>query len=308
MPKRFCAICGDNLNDSSPSFNMCLKCFLKEHPLFELPKNLSFKMCSDCGKYAKKEQWYESGNDDLFFIIKEAITKFILKPVSKKGDVSFSILFNEDSYIYSNSGLIKSLNATIKGTLNSDSTITHQEELKIDINYQLCKNCSNIRGGFYFLSILQLRVNSETQFNLIQEVIENIYRYVENLFQKDDRHYISKIEDAEYGVDLYLSTNELMNYIIRFLRTNHHFILKRSKKLTGRDIQGGKNIYRLKSLIKFLPIKKDDIIIINNQSYRVETISKKNVFLRDDKGTKLIKNYKFFFEDKLSFKVEPEDF
>ena len=90
---------------------------------------------------------------------------------------------------------------------------------------------------------------------------------MEKLHLKDNRQYITKLEDQKNGVDLYLSTNELMNQIIKFLSSNYHFLLKRTKKLVGRDSQKGRNLYRLKSLVKFLPINKNDIILFENKNF-----------------------------------------
>jgi len=166
----------------------------------------------------------------------------------------------------------------------------------------LCTNCSNLRGGTYYLSIIQLRVKSETDFNLIAETLEKIHVHVEKLFEKDPRQYITKVEDQKYGVDLYLSTNELMNHIIKYLRANYHFILKRSKKLVGRDTQKGRNLYRLKSLIKFLPINKNDTILIEEKEYYVDSILRSKVILKNPEGDKLIKEYSFFFDDRINIK------
>ncbi|GAI59310.1 unnamed protein product, partial [marine sediment metagenome] len=76
---------------------------------------------------------------------------------------------------------------------------------------------------------------------------------------------------------------------------------KRTKKLVGRDTQKGRNLYRLKTLIKFLPIKKNDFIFINKSKYFVENITKNRVLLRDENHVKLIKNFSFF-DDKKAFK------
>ena len=139
---------------------------------------------------------------------------------------------------------------------------------------------------------------------MINEALDNIQKYVEKLFEKDQRQYISKIEDLKFGVDLYLSTNELMNNIIKFLKLNYHFILKRSKKLVGRDTQKGRNLYRLKSLIKFLPVEKNDVILVEDSKFIVESLSKNKVILRSEQGMKLIKNYTYFFNEKLIINKE----
>jgi NMD protein affecting ribosome stability and mRNA decay len=166
----------------------------------------------------------------------------------------------------------------------------------------LCKNCTNLRGGTYYLSIIQLRVKHEEQFGLINNIIDEINEYVENLFKKDPKQYISKIEDQKYGVDLYLSTNELMNHLIKFLRSKYHFLYKRSKKLVGRDNQRGKNLYRFKSLIKILPVRINDELLIEGQHFRVENIMKNKVIIRNENNTKFIKDYSYFFNENISKK------
>ena len=300
MPNRFCAICGKTLTKESPHFGMCINCYLEENPLFHLPKTFSINVCFDCGSYSKKEVWSSPSENEISIIIGEALQTYLLKKVEKKKNIKFSISFDEESYKYSSKDLLISLEVKIKGTMNSDFNISHLFVLKLNINYLLCKNCTNLRGGTYFLSILQLRVKNENQFDLIKSRLDEINVFVERIFRKDPRHYISKIEDQKYGVDLYLSSNEIMNYILKFLKSKYHFLLKRSKKLTGRDSQKGRNLYRLKTSIKFLPIVMNDNVLIGNQSYIVENIMKKKVILRSERNARLIKDFSYFFNNKVS--------
>ncbi len=304
MPHRFCAICGKVIDEFAPHFGMCLNCYLTENPLFELPNNYSFRLCIDCQNYAKKDDWIESESEDLFKIIEAALNRFLLKNYVKQGVILFSFSF--DTLVYSSRDLLTSMDVTILGKLRDDQKISHQHTLKLNINYDLCKNCSNLRAGMYFLSIIQLRVTDKTQFGVIKEALDHISFFVENLFAKNKVQYISKIEEQNLGVDLYLSTNELMNRIILHLRANFTFILNRSKKLVGRDSQKGRNLYRLKALIKFLPFKKNDAVKINNVIYFVETITKNRVVLRDENSSKHVKNFSFFFKKKISLKTVKE--
>jgi len=299
MPNRFCAICGKVISDADPHFGMCYDCYLKEKPLFDLPKRFSLNICIDCGSYSKKEVWIEPRDNELFPTINEAIHRFLLKNYLKKGNIEFSITFDEKSYIFSSKDLLKNLDIVVNGKMKENTNLKYQETINVNLNYLLCKNCSNIRGGTYYISIIQLRVKDETQFDLINKALNEINKYAEKLFEKDQKHYISKIEDQKFGVDLYLSSNELMNYIIKLLKVKYYFLIKGTKKLIGRDIQKGKNLYRLKTLVKFLPIQKNDIVIIENEDFLVEKITKNKVFLRNKKNSKLIKNYSYFFNEKI---------
>ncbi|TFG28481.1 MAG: hypothetical protein EU532_05140 [Promethearchaeota archaeon] len=302
MPHRFCAICGKDIDKTAPHYGMCLECYSKEHPLFEFPEKFSLQICIDCGSFIIKEEWIKPQEKEIFSIVKEAVKKYLLKSYSKEDKINFTISFDEGSFVYSSKDLLISMNLMIEGILKENSAIKCQQIIRINLGYDLCKNCTNIRGGTYFLSIIQLRVKDESQFDLIKDALDEIHNYVEKLYEQDAKHYITKIEDQKYGVDLYLSTNELMKYIIKMLNARYHFLIKRSKKLVGRDSQKGKNLYRLKTLIKFLPINKNDVIIIEDQEYYIEKISKTKVVLRNTQGTKLIKEYSYFFNEKTIIK------
>ena len=302
MPNRFCAICGKKIDGDSPHVGMCLNCYLKEHPLFDLPNKFTIYVCIDCGNYTKKDVWFEPSEDDLFSILSEAVQKFLIKPFIKNSQIEFSLSFEEKSLEYSSKDLLKSIEVLIKGTLKGNPKINHQMAVQLILNHTLCKNCSNIRGGTYFVSILQLRVKDEKQYEFILKILEEINNFAENLFKKDQRQYISKVEDQKYGVDLYLSTNEIMNHIVKFLRSHYHFLLKRTKKLVGRDNQKGKNLYRLKTSIKFLPVSLNDTVLIDEEYYIVESITKSKIILRSKINTKLIKDYSYFFNEKVYHK------
>jgi NMD protein affecting ribosome stability and mRNA decay len=138
-------------------------------------------------------------------------------------------------------------------------------------------------------------------------MINEIYAYVENIFQKDDRQYISKLVEHKNGVDLLLSTNELMNHIVSYLKSKYYFELKRTKKLVGRDAQKGRNLYRLKTLIRLLPFKKNDKIMINDELFHVESISRKHVIIRDQLDNKSIKKYSYFFNDKIKIRFRDDN-
>ena len=303
MPNRFCAICGKSLKQNSPHFNMCMDCYLAENPLFELPDSFSVKICKECGMYSKKEEWIESPSNDIFGIIEEVIEKFLLKKYIKSNEIQFAFSYDKTNFMYNSSDLLKSLKLIVHGKLNKNPKISSEQNIDVVINYELCNNCSNLISGMHFLSIIQLRVKAEDFFDVIADCLSEIQKYVEDLYLEDNRQYISKLVDQKYGVDLFLSTNELMKKIIVFLKPRYNFILKRSKKLVGRDSQKGRNLYRLKSLIKFIPFKRSDWIILNEKKFYVENVHNKIVVLRDEGNLKMVKNFNEFFDEKASLTV-----
>ncbi|MHA2401289.1 MAG: DUF424 family protein, partial [Promethearchaeota archaeon] len=106
MPNRFCAICGNKLDKNSPHFGMCIDCYLKEHPLFELPDSISVNVCLDCGSYAKKDIWIEPSSDDMISILQEIIQKYLVKQLGRNTPIETLISFDESSIRYSSRDLI----------------------------------------------------------------------------------------------------------------------------------------------------------------------------------------------------------
>ncbi|MEJ2294805.1 MAG: NMD3-related protein [Candidatus Lokiarchaeota archaeon] len=298
MPQRFCAICGNKIDEKAPHFGMCIGCYLKENPLFELPPTYRLRICLDCNRYSKKEEWIKSDKMDFLLVIDDAIYNILIKPFEKNDLINFSIDIDKNKLEFSSKDLINSLEAKVTGRLKDNTSIFSEQTIRISINYDLCNNCMNLRSGTHFTSILQLRVKNSNYFDTLNKILDQINNYVHKEFVEDDRQYISKIIDQKNGLDIYLSTNELMNHIISYLKSRYHFLLKRSKKLVGRDHQRGKGIYRLKALIRFIPIKKRDTIIINNQKFIVEQILKNKVILKNKNNIKLIKDFNYFFEEK----------
>jgi len=295
MVNRFCAICGKDISkQDSPHFGMCLECYLEENPLFNLTDDFTFKICSNCLSYSKKEKWIKPEIQDIYSVIKEGINKYILEPSFKEGRIQFQIRLNESSFEYTSKNLLRYLEVLVDGTLRSNPKIKHSQLIGVNIKYDLCKNCQKLKTGGYN-SILQIRVSDESQFDLIQDGLMKIQKYVESLFEKDNRQFISEIADQKYGVDLYLSTNELLNYLVSFLRDKYHFLLKRTKKLVGRDSQKGKNVYRIKALVKFLPFSLNDQLKIDDEIYNVDTILKNRVILKKKGGEKITKGFNYFF-------------
>jgi NMD protein affecting ribosome stability and mRNA decay len=236
-------------------------------------------------------------DQDLLSIIKEAIDKYILDHINKKEKLEFIININEDTIIYTSENMIKEAEINIKGSVKEKSKLFHQDTMKILINYELCNNCQSLRGGGTFVSIIQLRVKNETYLSIIDKALDQIYTLTNKRFNNDQRQYIAKIIDQKYGLDLYISTKNLTNWILRHIEAHYHFIRKESRKLVGRNTQEGKNIYRKKFLIKFLPVKTGEVIKIGINTFNVENILKKKVILKSERNEKIIKPYNWFFQN-----------
>lgn len=303
MPNRFCAICGKDLDESAPRFNMCLDCYLKENPLFMLPHIFELKICSECGSFTKHEEWRETNDLDTISILENALFYYLLDPITKKQAIEFNLFIDEGTIQYSSRHFINALDFEIEGYLKNEIKIKHSQRIRVKINHELCESCVKLRSGMYFKAIIQLRVDNRSYFDYLNDIIQDIHNFVEKLFENDHKQYIVKMEDTDYGIDLFLSTNELMNQIVSHLKNNYNFLMKKTKKLVSRDNQRGKNVYRLTTLLRFLPLKKGNKIKIEkNEEYTVRNITKKKIILLNKSGAKRVLDYEEFFNMNYSIK------
>ncbi len=301
-PTRFCSICGKQFSTNEKIYDKftCLRCFLKNKPLFQFQDIFYLNICLECGSFSKDSKvkvWLTPSTENILEIVKSAINYYLLEPYGKKENIEFKLIILEEK-ISPNAKIIEDIYLMITGAHIYDEDLIYTQEIKVKLKYGHCDNCISIKQK-KINAIIQLRVIFDEQHNLIEIVKEKIKNFIDNVSKKDSTEYITKIEYVKNGVDIFLSTLNQTNKIIRLLKPEYNFLIKSSKKLMSRDVQRGKNIYRIKTLIKFLPIEKQDEVITKNIKYIVDKIGKNKVYLIDTHGNRIIKNYQFFFSKKV---------
>jgi len=306
-PSRFCSLCGKEFYEDEKFYEnfTCLKCFLKNRPLFHFQEPFYLNICLECGSFSKDSKvniWISTSAEDLMEIVKTAINYYLLGPYEKKENVKFGIKILEEK-LSPNAQVIEDIYIKIMGVHLYDQNLIHSQEFKIKIKYGHCDRCISKKQK-KISAIIQLRVILEEQMNLVEMVKEKIKNYLDQISKKDSTEIISKIEYVKNGIDIFLSTQNQNNRVIRLLKPDYNFLIKTSKKLISRDIHRGKNIFRIKTLIKFLPIVKTDEVLIQNNRFKVDKIGKNKVYLLGTRGNKIIKNYQFFFSNKVKIQKE----
>jgi len=301
-PTRFCSICGKEFSTNEKIYDKftCLRCYLKNKPLFLFQDIFYLNICLECGSFSKDSKvkvWLTPSTENILEIVKSAINYYLLEPYGKKENIEFKLIILEEK-ISPNAKIIEDIYLMITGVHIYDENLIYTQEIKVKLKYGHCDNCISIKQK-KINAIIQLRVIFDEQHNLIEIAKEKIKNYIDNVSKKDSTEYITKIEYVKNGVDIFLSTQNQTNKIIRLLKPEYNFLIKSSKKLMSRDVQRGKNIYRIKTLIKFLPIEKEDEVITKNIKYIVDKIGKNKVYLIDTLGNRIIKNYQFFFSKKV---------
>ncbi len=202
----FCIRCG------KPAWkdNLCKKCFLETHKLFELKVPvIKIKEC-ECGRYFLKK-WTKPKKSLVDDITEKNIKTF--GEVVKK-DVSWKRQGNRYVVTVRLSGLV--------GGLKKEE----EKEYIIIAKKNVCDVCTKKRGSYYEAKIQLRGVPLKKALSVIPEKYNDT---------------ITKVEKTKNGFNIYLSDKKIAARIIRELR-HLNMKIKASYKLIG--MKKGKKIYR----------------------------------------------------------------
>ena len=172
MVNYFCAKCGKKMEkfskkEYSNGF-LCLECYYQKNSLFNIPSKLFFFMCPDCNAYSlcKSEEFKFPKQDlgDIFNNLADGLYNSILKDYIKSKGITFSIIFDKESFFKSGENYVLS---KISGELR-EFNLKKETEINISIKKRLCPNCVSLRGK-RFSAVIQLR-----HFPNHKNIIENL--------------------------------------------------------------------------------------------------------------------------------------
>jgi len=132
----------------------------------------------------------------------------------------------------------------------------------------------------YYEGILQLR-----------DIEQDVLDFVFSQFEKN-KISIAKIVELKSGCDIYSSSNKFSRKIAKKLFKEYGGELKESPQLFSRSEQEGRNIYRLNVLYKASKYRKGEIVINNNNIYKITSIEKETI-----SGTNIITGKKRKFRE-----------
>ncbi len=115
----------------------------------------------------------------------------------------------------------------------------------------------------YYEAILQLRGNTEEQFN---EIVDRI----EASECKISKHTIMK-----EGIDLYLFSQKYIQQLGRWIKNRYNCNIASTRKLHTRDVRANKNLYRVTVCVRFLKYNIGDIIEYNGDEVKITSIGEK---------------------------------
>ncbi len=290
--RKFCAKCGRALTIDSNNYKnfLCNECNSKIIPNYVIPEKFTLRNCNNCGAYSLKTknqeyswQYKSSAIDDSEFL-----KKILKENIFLKFDKKFNVT---SEFSFDNPDLFERIDIKINVTIKSEDNPEVQEELLI-LNREIsCPYCARRRGG-RFDAIVQIRIQHQKDKKKLEEILTDCLKIEEKENFKNLANFISKIDNVTNGFDLKVSTNAMARALIARLRKKYHFEIKLSKKLIGVDSEKGSDLYRQSTLLRLIPVEKNDNILFEGIKYHVKSISKNRISLQKESGGK-IKNIKY---------------
>ncbi len=217
----FCYLCGATSDELVQG--LCSSCFLKEKKPVKLPKRIRTSICRECG------------NSSLSPVAEEAVRKNISGDLEEL-EIKVSIKDREES----GKKILLDLEVETAGkTMGLEYRSLFNPVL--EINRILCPDCSRRAGGYYE-SVIQLR--SEDAESMLRE----LHSYMNQLYKRDKRAYISGETKAKGGVDIKLGSTRAAKQLASHFRSLYGVDVKESATVVGK--KEGRDLYRTTILIR----------------------------------------------------------
>ena len=213
MPK-YCPTCG-NSSDSIAFFgNFCEDC-TKKKLASELPAGVELRRCKRCGKIKAGGSFVQPDARSLGAAISHQLGGYGVKFIGIDESGSRArISVSEET---------------------GNGTVAVEHEVSVEYKGVLCEVCYK-KACNYHEAIVQLRGDSSKA----QRMLEKLAKYVEHR-----NGFVTKVEDADNGVDVYLSSKKLATAFMSAMK------LKPVVSFTLSGVKNGRKVYKNTYALRF---------------------------------------------------------
>ena len=300
--RRFCAKCGKPITDANriPNEFICRECSTSFIETENTSLKITLRRCKECGAFSLLNQGKEfpwifkpKEQSDMDFL-SDLLYKHIFLRLEKKEDAEYSLFFEENVKFLSNQSITVIVESVRKlATLRSPFLIREKDIM--------CVHCAKKVGG-RFDAVVQIRIQHDDDKERLEKIMEEVGKIDFEEKHRNLKNFISVTDTVTNGFDLKTSSNPMSNVLIRRLRVKFHLELKTSKKLMGPDPETGGDMYRHYTLLRLLPVIKNDIVLVENVSYRVKKVTKNKVVLQHLTSNK-VQQHSFSLFQKKKWKI-----
>ncbi|MCL1810766.1 MAG: NMD3-related protein [Methanomassiliicoccaceae archaeon] len=255
----FCVKCGEEAEQTMGG--LCAACFLDGRKLMSLPHHVDLNVCANCGDIGRGESWVTK---DLPEAIEEAAKRSVVPIKEAKVVRTEASSVEQEPYTYA---VTVDALLDIGGHAAEDSASTI-----VRIKNTVCKRCSRQLGNYYE-AILQIRADPK---NVPHGTVREALNRVENLVDANSVHnrqlFITKSEEVQGGIDVYLSSISLGKAAAKDLADAYCAETKEAFKLVGQT-DDGQGMYRITYLVRLPDFHAGDVILFEGRYFKLTRVS-----------------------------------
>ena len=265
---RFCAKCGRLYNGSFPFIgNLCVKCYFEEYGILTVPKEITLHICPRCLSYRVRGKWItvervHRVEDVIYNALREELEAKV-KPSVEGFNIGVEIKIPKRI----SGNFLAVLEAT---TTVGDFSFSERQNIKVNIVYELCPVCF-MKVSKSYKAIVQVR-SVKTSLSHRESIL------IEGILREIGERNIVEIEKLKEGINI--KTVDFTTARRIALKIKHrtgaqihetHENVKRTRE--------GKRTSKLIITVRLPEILEGDLVIFENELYKVFKISGTNVVL-----------------------------
>ncbi|MDY6761648.1 MAG: 60S ribosomal export protein NMD3 [Candidatus Nanohaloarchaea archaeon] len=213
-----CPTCGEETDGYGPH-NLCRDCFLEDEQLIEVPDELTVERCSHCRRIRRGMDWLEIDSDQ------EIISHVLEDEIDT--DAVTAVSFTEEGDTYH-------LKLMVEQEVDGER-LQQEIETQLVVETVQCPPCSKFEGGYYEY-VIQLRGKH------LEDALEAMIDRAADVTDENREDFVADVEEADGGYDLYVSSRDMAEALLKVVRERYDMEEKRSKELVGTE--DGENVYR----------------------------------------------------------------
>jgi nonsense-mediated mRNA decay protein 3 len=255
----FCVKCGKDIENTMNG--LCTECFLDGRKLTSLPHHVDVNVCANCGDIGSGERWVTK---DIRDAIADAAADALIA-IKEAKIIGIEVSSSEqDPYTHV---------VAVKAALDIGGYVAEEGSSTIvRLKNTVCKRCSKQLGNYYE-SILQIRAGSkDASQKILREALTRVENLVDAQSVTNRQIFISRTEEVQGGIDVYLSSISLGKTAAKDLSDAYCAETKEAFKLVG-QADDGQNMYRVNYLVRLPDFHVGDVILFEGRHFKLTRMS-----------------------------------
>lgn len=252
--RKICPVCGRETDILIEG--LCPDCYRSTHRIIETPSNVQVLMCRGCGAYFINGRWVKGIRN---------LQRLIESRIKVKGVVE-----GLEVRVFRDRARIK-----VRGKASELMPYSYEEdyEVKLTLQMDLCPSC---RAELMEKeeAIIQLRLIGG-DLNEVRERVMDIVKVT--LAKGEDRGRVIKIEDAEDGFDIKVTSQGLARSIALNIHRELPSIMRETSKVVG--YRGDRRVEKRTISIHIIGLSKGDVVNISGVNYLVKSLHRDHIEL-----------------------------